>query len=347
VIAFTTGGRASLLGGSHLDGIPLGEPTWFPEPRAKQLLQMAALGPWIENARPTTAGTSRSIFAADTKAVINAPLIWHERLVGVISFGTLTEPATGLMEERLATTREFGVVGGAVLGPAIETRSFRPVFQPIVELSTGTIVGYEALTRFHDGKRPDRRFVDAAAAGLGIQLEVACLRAAQREAVRLPMGRYLSINVSPEMATALIPLLATLEGIEREIVIEITEQAHVVSYARLRDALEKVRGHARIAVDDAGAGYAGLQHILEIRPHIVKLDIALVRGVNADPARRALIGSMAAFAAETEATLLAEGIETEEELATLRGLGVELGQGYLLGRPAGVDDLEESHRAVA
>jgi EAL domain-containing protein (putative c-di-GMP-specific phosphodiesterase class I) len=109
-----------------------------------------------------------------------------------------------------------------------------------------------------------------------------------------------------------------------------------VSYAALRGVLAEFGDHVRIAVDDAGAGFAGLQHILEIGPDLVKLDLALVRGVDADPARRALIGGMVAFARDTGATLLAEGVETPAEAATLRELGVSLGQGYLYGRPTRV-----------
>jgi EAL domain-containing protein (putative c-di-GMP-specific phosphodiesterase class I) len=250
-----------------------------------------------------------------------------------------------------------------VLGPALENRrrleivregvsriiesgAFHPVFQPILDLSSGRTVGFEALTRFDGGRRPDHWFADAEAVGLGIELETATLRAALFDAEGLTRGAYLSINASPNLAGALIPLLAALESVDRDIVVEITEQAPVASYLRLREALSSLRGHVRIAVDDAGAGYAGLQHILEIGPDIVKLDISLVRGVNADPARRALIASMVSFAAETHCTLLAEGIETDEERATLRALGVELGQGYLLGRPATLEQIG-AERAAA
>jgi EAL domain-containing protein (putative c-di-GMP-specific phosphodiesterase class I) len=99
-------------------------------------------------------------------------------------------------------------------------------------------------------------------------------------------------------------------------------------------SLKGLREHVRLAVDDAGSGYAGLQHLLEIQPDIMKLDIALVRSVDVDPGRRALIASMITFAHKTGCTVLAEGIETQAELDTLRALGVTLGQGYLLGRPA-------------
>jgi EAL domain-containing protein (putative c-di-GMP-specific phosphodiesterase class I) len=174
--------------------------------------------------------------------------------------------------------------------------------------------------------------------------------AAQEDAAFLPADAYLSLNVSPALATAFLPLVATLEMSTRDTVIEITEQVPVESYANLRTVLDHLRGQVRIAVDDAGAGYAGLRHILEIRPHIVKLDIALVRGVDADPARRALISSMVAFATETNCALVAEGVETEAELVTLRGLGVTFGQGYLFGRPAPIEQLlrqEDSEAALS
>jgi EAL domain-containing protein (putative c-di-GMP-specific phosphodiesterase class I) len=133
---------------------------------------------------------------------------------------------------------------------------------------------------------------------------------------------------------------------EREVVLEVTEHAPIDSYAGLSDALTGLRGHVRIAVDDAGAGYAGLQHILQIRPDIVKLDISPVRDLDTDPVRRALISGMVSFARDAGFVLLAEGIETESELVALRALGVSLGQGYLLGRPARIESIVEEQAAA-
>jgi len=357
VVAFLSEDQAVLLGGSHVEDIAVGHRRGFPPQRAKELHARAALGAWCESERPETAATQqRSIFGPDIRGVTHAPLVWNEAIVGVVSLATARETLPDVLAERLATAREFGLVAGPVLGPALENRrrleivregvsriiesgAFHPVFQPILDLSSGRTVGFEALTRFDGGRRPDHWFADAEAVGLGIELETATLRAALFDAEGLTRGAYLSINASPNLAGALIPLLAALESVDRDIVVEITEQAPVASYLRLREALSSLRGHVRIAVDDAGAGYAGLQHILEIGPDIVKLDISLVRGVNSDPARRALIASMVSFAAETRCTLLAEGIETDEERATLRALGVELGQGYLLGRPATLEQI--------
>ena len=361
LVGFMPGQQAVLLAGTHLEGIPSGLTGAFPPERAKDLYEHASGGPWIETSRPDTAPTRETVCAPNIKCVVNAPLVWRDGTLGVISLGSFAEPSPSVVTERLSTASEFGVVAGALMGPMLGQRAqleeiqarvaglidrheFQPVFQPIVELVSGRTVGYEALTRFDDGRRPDHWFADAAMAGVGVRLEVATMRAAQEDAEFLPPGRYLSLNVSPALATAFLPLLATLENATRDTVIEITEQVPVESYVGLRAALDQLRGHVRVAVDDAGAGYAGLRHILEIQPKIVKLDVALVRGVNADPARRALISSMVAFAAETSCALVAEGVESEAELTTLRALGVTFGQGYLFGRPSAVEQLT---RAVA
>ena len=364
LVGFMPGRQAVLLGATHMKEIPRGLTGAFPPERTRQLYELAGTGPWIETKRPDTAPAGRSVFGPEIACVVNAPLIWKEGTLGVISLGSYGQTSQSVMAERLSTAREFGVVAGALLGPMlgervrleeiqarveaiIEGHEFQPVFQPIVSLESGRTVGYEALTRFADGRRPDLWFADAAMAGVGVRLEVATMSAAQEDAAFLPLDAYLSLNVSPALATAFLPLVATLEAATRDTVIEITEQVPVASYAVLRDALDHLRGHVRVAVDDAGAGYAGLRHILEIRPQIVKLDIALVRGLNADPARRALISSMVAFAAETSCALVAEGVETEAELAALRGLGVAFGQGYLFGRPAPIDQLVRAGRPGA
>ena len=120
-------------------------------------------------------------------------------------------------------------------------------------------------------------------------------------------------------------------GAHRAVVIEITEHARIESYPALREAFRST--DARVAVDDAGAGFASLRHILELRPDIVKLDIGLVRGIDGDPARQAMAAGLCEFAEQTGTTLIAEGIETEAEAEAVRCLGVRYLQGYLLGRP--------------
>ncbi|MHB1447508.1 MAG: EAL domain-containing response regulator [Acidimicrobiales bacterium] len=208
------------------------------------------------------------------------------------------------------------------------------VFQPIVELSTGATVGVEALARFPGSDRgPDWWFGEAAAVGLGTELELLAIRSAVAQAPCLPHGMYMSVNASP--TTALDPQLAEIltTGAER-FVLELTEHAAVPDYDCLGEALRAQRGLGMgVAVDDAGSGYASLRHILRLRPNVIKLDIELTRDVDQDPARRALAASLVSFGEEIGATIVAEGIETASELDALLRLGVQHGQGYHLGRP--------------
>lgn len=209
------------------------------------------------------------------------------------------------------------------------------VLQPIMDLETLQVVGMEALARFPGTSQPPNEwFADAASVGLGLELELAAVRAALLQIDRLPPGAYLAINASP--ATIVSPelqelLLAAPGG---RILLELTEHAHVPSYQELSDALAPLRAvGVRLAVDDAGAGFASLQHILNLRPDTIKLDTSLTSGINVDPARRALATALLIFGWDISAEIVAEGIETAEELETLRALGVPYGQGYYLGRP--------------
>ena len=210
------------------------------------------------------------------------------------------------------------------------------VFQPIAELGSGRVVGVEALARFETEPRrpPNEWFAEAADGGLGVELEVAAVRNALADLNLLPAEIYMSVNVSPPtVSTAgLADALAALPG--DRVVVELTEHSRIENYARIVEALHVFRHlGVRTAVDDAGAGYAGLRHILRLRPDIIKLDTDLTRGIDADPVRRALAASLLTFADDIGAAIIAEGIETPEELDTLRSLGISWGQGYHLARP--------------
>ncbi|HEY0630924.1 MAG TPA: EAL domain-containing protein [Thermoleophilaceae bacterium] len=209
-----------------------------------------------------------------------------------------------------------------------------PVFQPLVSLTTGQVAGYEALARFPHppARRPDEWFAVAQRVGLGPELEARAVRAAT-EAGGRPAGTFLSFNLSAsalmsDAATAALPHDLT------HIVIEITENERVGDDERLASRLEPLRARgARIAVDDAGAGYSGLQQVMRIQPDIIKLDRSLVANVDSDPAKAALIDSFVRFARRTGASVCAEGIETPEELKVLADLDVTYGQGFGLARP--------------
>jgi diguanylate cyclase (GGDEF)-like protein len=209
-----------------------------------------------------------------------------------------------------------------------------PVFQPLVSLTTGQVAGYEALARFPHppARRPDEWFAVAQRVGLGPELEARAVRAAMESGGR-PAGTFLSFNLS---ASALMSdvALATLPHDLSHIVIEITENERVGDDERLAERLKPLRARgARIAVDDAGAGYSGLQQVMRIQPDIIKLDRSLVANVDSDPAKAALIDSFVRFARRTGASVCAEGIETPEELKVLADLDVTYGQGFGLARP--------------
>ena len=229
-------------------------------------------------------------------------------------------------ERREQVRRITEILTGDVLGM---------VYQPIIDLDSGIVVGEEALARFDCEPRqtPDVWFAEAADVGLAVELELLAIRLALE--ADIGPDQYLSLNASPTTAAA--PALHELlgqSGYDR-IVLEITEHAKVADYDALREALEVLRANGvRLAVDDAGAGFASLQHILLLRPEVIKLDISLTRGIDSDPVRRALALALVSFANELGATIVAEGIETAEEMQAIQDLGVRCGQGYYLGRPA-------------
>ena len=210
-------------------------------------------------------------------------------------------------------------------------------FQPITNLHTGEILGVESLARFRCAptRPPNEWFKEAQDVGLGTQLELAAVQAALGSLGAFPTNDFISINVSPSTATdpALLDVLEGLPG--HRIVLELTEHSPIDDYSTLLPALDALRDRGiRIAVDDTGAGYSGLRHVLMLRPDVLKLDTDLTHGIHRDPARRALATALVTFAHEIHATIVAEGIETSDELETLTRLGVPLGQGYYLGRPA-------------
>jgi diguanylate cyclase (GGDEF)-like protein len=214
------------------------------------------------------------------------------------------------------------------------THSITPVFQPVVALASGHLVGYEALSRFPSSPRrsPEAWFAQAHGCGLGPDLEAAAIRAAF-EPVGRPLGTYLAVNISPSALTA-APVIRALPAELDGIVIEITEHEFVSDDDDLTAALAALRERgALIALDDAGAGYAGLTQAMRVRPDIVKLDRNLTKAIHTDPARMVLVESFVRFARRTGATVCAEGIESLDDLAVLGDLDVQWGQGYALARP--------------
>lgn len=214
------------------------------------------------------------------------------------------------------------------------TEDVRISLQPIVALRSRVVVGEEALARFPDDRSPAEWFAEAWEAGFGVEMEVAMMRAALRSLDEVPNNVYLSLNVSP-LTLLSSQLDQILGGVDlTRIVLELTEHRPVEDYDAMRQRLQPMRDTGlRLAIDDACAGFASLQHVLQLHPDIIKLDISLTRGIESDPTLQALASSLLAFSARIGAAIVAEGIETERQLEALNILGIGFGQGMLLGAP--------------
>ena len=209
------------------------------------------------------------------------------------------------------------------------------VFQPICTLD-GTLVGSEALSRFRGPPKrgPERWFAEASEVGLRAELELAAVRAAFADLPGTPPDSYLCVNVSPAtvIGSSFQKLIRTTDG--ERIVVEVTEHAPIADYARMNEAVQRIRAEGvRLAIDDAGAGFASLRHILRLDPDFIKLDRALIHGIAKDRSKQALAVGLISFAEKIGATIIAEGIETPGELRALDALGVRYGQGFYLSRP--------------
>jgi EAL domain-containing protein (putative c-di-GMP-specific phosphodiesterase class I) len=199
-------------------------------------------------------------------------------------------------------------------------------------LTTGAVVAFEALSRFEGGFRPEERFREAARLGLGCELEQLAVEIILDEARHFDDSVPISVNLSP--ASIFVPAIKDLiTGVGRSLTVEITEHDRVDSYEQL---IEEIRGLSpvRLSVDDAGSGYASLQHIFRLRPNYVKLDREWVREIDRDRPRQVLVRGLLSFVGELGGVLVAEGVERVEEADVLRGLGVPYAQGFLFAEPA-------------
>ena len=248
--------------------------------------------------------------------------------------GAFAELAAGQIDDQLKEERESKETADRISG-IIGNGGLSIVYQPIHHIATRRVVGVECLSRFPDWERrpPSDWFEEGAQVGLGVELEIAAINAALRGLPYLPTEAYLAVNVSP--ATVLSGRLDKLlrEQPSGRIVLELTEHAAIADYHALAEALAPMRERAKLAIDDVGAGYAGMRHILDLKPDTIKLDMSLVRDIDKDPARRALAVALVDFAAGIGSEIVAEGVERIGELEALASLGVHMAQGYYLSRP--------------
>ena len=333
--------------------------------RTAYLQERARQGPWIEawQDRPNHPYNDL-ITRLGVRALAYTPVRDGPAVIGFMVVGSSVTKA----EEQLSSVMPILIEAADLAGTMIQVKvaargevsaergrfnqlidraAFHPVFQPLVDISNNHVVGYEALTRFDDGIAPDVRFTQAHAVGLGERLELAAIRAALAAAKPMPPELWLNLNASPAvvMDGGELQRLTTVSA--RDLVVEVTEHTEITDYPAFRRAVQQLGPRVRLAVDDAGAGFASLRHIIELRPSFVKLDRQVIAGIDRDEARQAMIAGLSHFAYNSGCWLIAEGVETVAELEMLRQLEVRYGQGYLLGRPAPYDELRlDGHRPV-
>jgi EAL domain-containing protein (putative c-di-GMP-specific phosphodiesterase class I) len=269
------------------------------------------------------------------------PATIHDRDVRYLQvLAAIIADELGRNRERDAARRRHAEEIAAALG----AESLDMAFQPIVRLADGKLFAFEALARF-DGREPhyatDAWFAAAWEIGVGAEFELLALRSALRALDSLPAGAFLCINADPRTVTseAFVDALSACGPGVRRLIVELTEHSSVTAYEPLQAAMGRLRAAGvRFAADDVGAGYAGLNRMMQLSPEVIKLDRFLIAGVDRDAARQALTASAAAFASATRTRVVAEGIETGEELAALRAAGIRFGQGFHLGRPMALAD---------
>jgi EAL domain-containing protein (putative c-di-GMP-specific phosphodiesterase class I) len=252
------------------------------------------------------------------------------------------------IQRRLASQEEERAMAERV-GRMLASRDYRTLYQPIYDFAQRRVLGYEALTRFGEapGRGPDVWFAEARTAGLGEELEVATVEEAVKAFAELPSGSYISLNFSPEhvLSGAAASLLA--EAPLARTVLELTEHESIPDYGKITSELAPLREQGlRLAVDDAGAGFASFRHILRLEPDYIKLDISLTRDIDSDPGKRALAAAFIGFAHETGSEIIAEGVETDAEFEALRAMGAHKAQGNLVGRPMTLDEIRPRVRAA-
>lgn len=325
----------------------------IPPHRVAYLRERAIGGPWCETG---PFGQFEEAYGSSSPlkrvlAMGYAPVGEGSGLIGVLGFATVDPDYSRDMADHLPVLAQFANAARMLLvdswmvereleearrrmSAIIADMAVQPVFQPIVDLATGAAIGFEALSRFDSGRAPDVEFAEAHRVGLGIELETATLRAQLAASERLPDGTWLSLNVSPALLLAGRCLPEILALRTRAVILEVTEHDVIEDYPVLRDAFIALGADIRLAVDDAGSGVANFNHIVELRPDFVKIDIGLIRGIDADLSRQALVVGLQHFSRASNRAVIAEGVETAAELATLRALDVRYGQGYVLGKPA-------------
>lgn len=325
----------------------------LPATRVAYLRARASLGPWLDRwvPRPEDGTYGVALRDAGLRAVLYIPMvdageprvlmaIASARRDGLARLARQLEPALklaaaarALLMLRLDALVEDSRAREAVQD-VISRRLFRPVYQPIAALGSGIPEGFEGLSRFTDGSQSRDLFSAAQRVGLGLALEEATLEASLAGADRLPPDRWLGLHVSPELIMERDTFVRLLARRRRHMVLLVSERHEVADHAALAARVTELGSHVRLGVDDVGAGTADFRHLVGWRPRLVKLDGRLVRGIEGDADRQAVLQGLLHLSRSSGFELVAGGIETRAERLTLQRLGLRLGMGYLLGGPA-------------
>jgi len=208
--------------------------------------------------------------------------------------------------------------------------------QPIYEIEARALVGYECLLRrvSRADALPQSLFADADTANRRFELEMHAASQALKTMCTTQEDQFITVNASPSTIISdafwsLIP-----PGLNNRLIVEVTEEQAIEDYDAVKQAMDRMKEKAWVAIDDVGAGFAGLQHLMRLDPDILKIDGEIIHGIAHDPARRAIAKALVEFARETDCALIAEGVETKADLNAIQELGIRFAQGYLLGRPA-------------
>lgn len=282
-------------------------------------------------------------------AYVGAPLRHSDGTVYGAIFGLASKPDTTLDERDVRFLEMLSELLAGYLDGARETDLLQSEMsdliarerldiaaQPVISLRDGACLGLEALSRFPSGTTtPAETFAAAGRVGLDFELERLAVRRAWPLLALLGPRQFLTVNLSPGATAALSRRASRLAGLPlSQLVVEITEHSMIAGYDDLRDVLRPLRkAGLRVAIDDAGAGYASLRHVVELRPDFIKVDRELVHGLADDHARRVAVSAFVLLALDLDATVIAEGLERPADLAALYDLGVDAAQGFLLGRP--------------
>jgi EAL domain-containing protein (putative c-di-GMP-specific phosphodiesterase class I) len=315
--------------------------TRYPAAMARPATRMPRLRSYVSVPVTLSDGTFYGTFCA---AGLTRSRTLSDRDAALMS--VLASAAAALIEPEVRERARTEEVTGR-LDPLMADGGPVVLLQPIVDLTTGTRVGAEALSRFPAewGKAPDVVFAEAHGVGLGHRLELLAL---ERAAAHLDVvDGYVAMNVSPAtlLTDGCAQLLRRLPA--ERVLLELSEHDAVEDYGALTAALAPFRAAGlRLAIDDVGAGFSSLRHIVVTDPDVIKLDRSLVTGLGADPVRSTLVRSLVTFAHDCDTRVVAEGVETAADAAVLLGLGVDLGQGWFFGRPAPAESLLHGLPAV-